>query len=391
MRLARIWKGKRWVIFLRKNKTMANGAKGLKNNKILLITLEYPPFKGGVANYYSNLAEHSENKIIVLDNAKNKLINPKLPFLKWLPSFISLAKSIAQNKIQHVLVGQILPLGTAAYIFSFFRKIKYSMILHGMDFSFVRKNWRKKILARLILKKARNIICASGYTAGLVKEFLGGKYEEKVKVVNPGISQCQMSNVKCLISLNKKYKLEKKIVLLSVGRLVKRKGVDQVLDVLPDVLKKIPNLEYLIIGKGDEINNYKLIINNLNLKDNVRIIEDANDEERDALYGLADIFVLPTREIKGDFEGFGIVYLEANLHGLPVIAGNSGGASDAVVDGVSGLLIEAGDKEELKKAILKLAQNKDLREKLGSQGRERVLREFRWEDKAKLILNLISS
>ncbi len=98
---------------------------------------------------------------------------------------------------------------------------------------------------------------------------------------------------------------------------------------------------------------------------------------------------MPSRDIEGDFEGFGIVYLEANLCGKPVIAGNSGGVKDAVSDGVSGLMVEPENLEGIANAISRLSNDKDLRDKLGSQGKERAIREFSWENQAANLCKII--
>ena len=431
--------------------------------KTLLFTLEYPPFLGGVANYYKNLVQYwpQPSQIFVLNNNENKLICPKLPFLKWLPAFFALWKNIYKNKINHILVGHILPLGTVTYLISKFLKIEYSVILHGMDFSFATKTKRKKILTKLILKNSQHIICANNYTANLVKEFLGDA-SKKITVVNPGISQqSKIKNKEFKINLFNKHNLKNKFVILTVCRFVKRKGVDMVLKSLPQVLKKIKdknfnnksvrsvssdenqwsNLKYIILGSGEEIKNYKTQIKNLKLDKNVIIISNASEEEKNTFYDLSDIFVMPARNIRtqrqnnshtcitsschlylknpstyldtfqnfskksninlcakcksyftaesyGDFEGFGIVYLEANLHKLPVIAGDAGGVRDAVVDGVNGLLVDPNSINDIGDKIIELAQNKNLKNKLGEQGYTRAIKDFNWRNKVKDIYNL---
>ncbi|MBA3047575.1 glycosyltransferase family 4 protein [Patescibacteria group bacterium] len=379
--------------------------------KTLLFTLEYPPFRGGVANYYGNIVKYwpslaktsggklEPNNIFVLHNNDNKLIKNWL-YPKWLTAVWQVWKIIKKEKIDHILVGHIFPLGTVAYFISQITKTPYSVILHGMDFTFALRARRKRNITKRILKNAENIICGNSYTAGLVKKFIGDEYAGKIKVVNPGIESritpqmlCktgQAHNAQRITQIKEKYNLDNKLVLLTVGRLVKRKGVDKVLESLPPVLKKKPNLIYVILGNGPEIGNLKLEIGNWKLEKNVILITDADDESRNAWYKICDIFIMPARNIKGDFEGFGIVYLEANLAGKPVIAGNSGGARDAVENGVNGLLVNPEDINEISNAIIKLAQDENLRKKLGEQGRERSIREFSWEKQAEKIYNCVT-
>ena len=115
------------------------------------------------------------------------------------------------------------------------------------------------------------------------------------------------------------------------------------------------------------------------------MLNQVRDEERNNWYDLCDMFIMPARNINGDYEGFGMVYLEANLAGKPVVAGRSGGVGDAVVDGLNGLLVDPENTGEISRAIVKLARDPELRQKLGRQGRERALNDFNWQKQAKKI------
>ena len=317
-----------------------------------------------------------------MHNNDGKLINNKLPFLKWLPAFWYLWRAVKKEKINHILVGHILPFGIVAYFIAKISGVSYSVFLHGMDLSFALKTKRKKWFAKKILNGSKNIICGNSYTAEMAKNIV--KNGEKVIVINPGGGQSTINNQQSTTELKKKYNLENKVVLLSVGRLVKRKGFDKVIEALQEVLKDASNLIYVIVGNGPEMPN-------VGLKDEVILITDADDEEKNNWYDICDIFIMPAREIAGDFEGFGIVYLEANLAGKPVIAGNSGGVRDAVIDGVNGLLVNPESASGIAAAIIKLARDENLRKKLGEQGRERAIKDFGWKGQARKIYKLLIS
>ncbi|MCX6800171.1 MAG: glycosyltransferase family 4 protein, partial [Candidatus Falkowbacteria bacterium] len=273
--------------------------------KVLLFTLEYPPHYGGVANYYYNLIKFwpEQNDIFVLNNNRSELINSNLFFLKWLPSFKACYLSIKKNRIEHIIVGHILPLRIVAYLFNLFFNIGYSIVLHGMDFPFALKVKRKKFLTRLILSRADNIICVNSYVSKIAKEFLGS--DQKIRIINPGI------NVKENYALKDKekkvlvdqYNLKDKYILLSVGRLVKRKGFDYVIKTLKEVIKEIPNLIYVIIGKGEDENNLKQLITS-DLENKVILLNNVNDNEKRIWYNICNCFIMPARNIDGDFEGF---------------------------------------------------------------------------------------
>jgi phosphatidylinositol alpha-1,6-mannosyltransferase len=262
-----------------------------------------------------------------------------------------------------------------------------------MDLTYALRQPRKKIIAKKILKKADKIICANSYTANLVKDFLGDGYKNKIAVVNPGIDPSEAKHdIKQVSQLKEKYNLYNKIILFSVGRLVKRKGFDMVIDALPDVLTKLPNLVYVIAGAGPDEDYLKQKSSSLEQSglSNIIFLGKISDQEKWAWLNLCDIFIMPAKNINGDFEGFGIVYLEANLTSKPVIAGDSGGVSDAVEDHVNGILIDPESKDAVADGILELALDKRLRNSLGQQGWERAVREFNWDKQIRKIFYLVN-
>ncbi len=353
--------------------------------KTLLITLDYLPQTGGVATYYSKLKEYwpEPDDFEVLDNNNHQLLNKQSRW-PWLRSFATVYKKIKQFKPDHVLVGQILPLGTVCYFLSFVIKIKYSVIIHGMDFTFALKQRRKAKLAKKILQRANTVICGNNYTAGLVKEFIGS-YQSKVRVVNPGIEVKDRNHDGEVAQLQKEYNLENKTVLFSLGRLVPRKGFDNTLK----ALKNSPNLVYVVAGGGPQENDLKELAKPLG--QSVIFLGNLSNEDKWSWLCLCDIFIMPSREIKGDFEGFGIVYLEANSVKKPVIAGDSGGVSDAVKNNLNGLLIDPENIDEISQAITDLANNPEKRLQLGAVGYLRAKNEFNWQKQAQLFFNYIKN
>ena len=358
--------------------------------KTLLFTLEYPPFKGGVANYYGNMAKYwpINEKLAVLDNSKQELISDGCCF-SWLPAVSALNRKLDQAKIDYVLAGQILPLGTAALIVSLFRPLKYGVFLHGMDFSWALKKFRKKWLSYLILKKADKILCANSYVLDKLHE-VWPALSDKAAVFNPGIEGgAPIADQKDLDYLKEKYNLEGKTVLFSLGRLVKRKGFDRVIETLVAMPpEKSQNLVYFIAGKGHREEYLKSLVP-LRFAKKIVFLGALSEREKWAWFHLCDIFLMPSRDITGDFEGFGIVYLEANLCGKPVIAGDSGGIKDAVINGETGLVVNSDNLEEVSAAISVLAENESLRHKLGITGQNRALKDFNWEKRAEEIAEFI--
>jgi phosphatidylinositol alpha-1,6-mannosyltransferase len=358
--------------------------------KTLLFTLEYPPFHGGVANYYGNLAKYwpIEEKLLVLDNNRGEIM-ARNSFLSWWPAIFTLKRKLNQEKIDYLLVGHILPLGTVAYLVSCLRPIKYTVFLHGMDLALALRSERKRFISKLILKRADKIICANTYVQEKLFEFLP-ELAEKTGIVNPGIETgVPDTDPYDLREIKSTYNLEGKTVLLSLGRLVKRKGVDRTIEALAHVSEEESrDLIYFIAGAGPREAYLKKLVP-LRYAKKIIFLGELSDSEKWAWLKLCDIFIMPSRDISGDFEGFGIVYLEANLCGKAVIAGNSGGVRDAVIDGVTGLMVDSDKVDAIGESILRLAKDPILREKLGTQGRDRAVKEFNWEKQALRICQFI--
>lgn len=369
--------------------------------KYLLFTLEYPPFKGGVGNYYKNIVENwPQKKEIKILCQKQKNKNPDIfskslilnyVYPKWILSFWHLARKINKDKIGHVLVGQILPLGTVSYFLSKIMKFEYSVFLHGTDLSFSFKKKRKAKLALKILKNAKYIICTNNYVALKVKNKVGDKYYKKVQVVNPGIkTEITQIDKNIKIDLIKKYNLENKSVILTLGRLVERKGVDMVIESIDLIEKQIKNFCYIVAGDGPYKKELEKIKSKLSpeQKDKVIFLGEVSEAEKWALIDICDLFIMVSRNIKGDYEGFGIVYLEANLLAKPVVAGGGGGEEDSVNE-KSGIKVNPLSKNEIANAIIKLIIDNDLRIELGKTAQRRAINEFNWEIQSEKLFNIL--
>lgn len=340
--------------------------------KTLLITCEYPPFKGGVANYYGQLVANwptlEAPTVWEIKGSWWRLIPRLLRYWREYPEAL-------------LIVGHILPLGTAAWLASRFRKGKYVVVLHGMDFTFAHKKRRKAFLSKLILTEAKKIIAANSYVAALISERYPN-LSSKITVVNPGISSAGRPDQENLAPfLREKYQLYNKVILLTLGRLVARKGVDNTIKALSKLEPgERAGLAYVVVGSGPEEANLRRLAEETGVA--VIFTGSVSEDEKWSWLNLCDILIMPAREIDGDFEGFGIVYLEANLNGKPVIAGRSGGVSDAVADGISGLLVDPEDQKAIAAAIKILSTDLEQREKLGVLGRARALENFSWKKKA---------
>src|SRR3989344_293024 len=374
--------------------------------KSLLVTLDYPPQVGGVAVYYEHLAnEFPDGSALVLTVAEGNgkkiqetpgvirrllLFKSNLIWPKWLPLLWQIWKIVRQNKIKLIQVGQILPVGTAVYILNKFLKIPYMVYCHGMDVMMAAQSLRKKILARKILKNAEFIAANSEFTKEKILEY--GVRPQDVAVVYPCPNMRLFRKVtpQEIDALKNKYNLRGKKIILTAGRLVERKGHDVVLGALHKLKESVPEAHYVIIGEGPMEEAVKQMVKTLGLEDSVSLIGKVSDYELAAWYEICDVFVMISRQLKNeDAEGFGIVYLEANMFGKPVIAGKSGGVAEAVLDNETGILVEPTDQYEIISAMEKLLKNPEEARQLGENGRRRVENEFQWEKQAEPLIERI--
>ncbi|MDJ0581314.1 glycosyltransferase family 4 protein [Crocosphaera sp.] len=257
-------------------------------------------------------------------------------------------------------------------------EIPYSVFAYGLElFSPVYnrfQNWREKDL-----KQAKAIYGVSLPTCQLVETIVGE--ETPVHVAYPGVNA--ISNYEAIISLAKdlreQFHLQDQLVLLTVARLIPRKGVDFVLKSLPKLLAEFPHVHYFIIGSGKEKEALQKLTQSLQLNQ-VYFMGQVDELTKQAFYELCDLFVMPNRTLaQTDWEGFGIVFLEAALAGKPSIGGDNGGVKDAVMADVTGLLVDTSEAEPTYQAIRQLLLDQPLRLKMGQAALERVQQDFTWE------------
>jgi phosphatidylinositol alpha-1,6-mannosyltransferase len=182
-------------------------------------------------------------------------------------------------------------------------------------------------------------------------------------------------------------------VILSVGNLVARKGHDMVIRALPRLRLIVPEVTYLIVGQGSYRTQLENLARSLGIRDCVIFAEWVSAEDLPDIYALSDVFVMPSREQLEacDVEGFGLVFLEASACAKPVVGGRSGGIPDAISDGVTGLLVNPYEPEDIANALARLLTDNSLAIRLGQQGRFRVIKHFAWARIADQVQGILQS
>ncbi len=319
--------------------------------KILFLTRKYPPQTGGMENQSYNLIKNfkelnGENNTFVIANKKgNKFLIFFLPY-----SFFKALYIIWKNKITHLHLSDGL-LAFEGYLIKKLTGVKTAITIHGLDITYKNKIYQN--LIPYSVSKLDKLICVSNNTK---KECIKkGIPKEKIVVIPNGINPEEFIINKPKKQLRKKLesklnlKLENKKILLTVGRLIKRKGVEWF--VLNVMTKLKDNYIYLIAGEGEERENIEKAIEKNRLQEKVFLLGKVNKEMLKLLYNSADLFIMPNIKVRGDAEGFGIVALESGSCGLPVIASNIEGLSDAVINGETGWLVEEKNAERFVEKI----------------------------------------
>lgn len=374
--------------------------------KTQLVTLEFPPQSGGVSRYLYKLAINlppDQIQVLVPPCSGDQQFDQVQPFKifrqslisnnpliwpKWIFSYGQVKELIKKHSIKHIIVSHVLPMGTVAYMVNKKFGTPYTVICHGMDVLSALKKWRKKQLMIKVLNNASQIVVNSQYTASLIRGL--ENWQGKIVVITPGTDILNQPSGIEIADLRDKYKLADKKILLTVGRLVPRKGHDLVIKALSKLTEQFSDLVYLIVGEGPAKNDLIQLASSLQLKEKVIFTGEAPNNYLPAFYKLSDIFINVEKQIEEDVPGFGIVFLEANAFSKPVIGGRSGGAKEAVVHEKTGLLVDPNDLENISQAITRLLQDNDFARKLGEQGKQRVIDEFSWSQRAEKLKELLS-
>lgn len=284
------------------------------------------------------------------------------------------------HKCQNVIFGASAPLGLLAKSLRKAGAKHIVALTHGHEVWWARMPLFSAALRR-IGAQADQMTYLGEFTRGAVANVLLREDHSKLVHLPPGVDLTRFTPGIKSVELQKKWGIDDAPVIVSIGRLVARKGSDQLIKAMPDVLQRFPKSKLLLVGTGNYQKRLEKLVRNLKVQDSVIFAGRVEHELLPDYYRLGDIFAAPCRSRYGglEVEGLGIVYLEASACGVPVIAGKSGGAPDAVLDGKTGLLVDGRDHREVGAAVIKLLSDQPLRQKMGVDGRVWMEQLWSWE------------
>lgn len=299
---------------------------------------------------------------------------------KFFPDLLNTWLWAAKVRADIIHCGDLFPQGLACVVLKKALRIPYVAYCHGEEVTQIDYRRFQPRMRNLVYRSADAVIAANEFArSNLVR--IGVPLQRIFKIL-PGVDIENFVPRAAREDLVRRYGLAGKVVLLSVSRLVERKGHAQVLKALARLRESVPDFHYLIVGDGPEWQRIEGLIRELGLEGRVSMAGKVAAEELTDFYNCCDLFVLANRDIEGDVEGFGMVFLEANACGKPVLGGRTGGTSEAVIEGATGLLVDPESLDEIAAALTRLLSSAELRGRLGNQGLARARADFAWHTRA---------
>jgi len=362
----------------------------------LFITNDFGPRAGGIETFVHGLIERlPKGSVIVYTSAQPnaaefdakwlqdfgvEVIRNRSKILLPTPSVIkSCQKIISNRKLSKVAFGAAAPLGVMARAMRRAGAQTIVALTHGHEV------WWSKVppFTLAIRHMSRNldaIAYLGNYTKGEISKALRKSDVSKLVQIAPGIDVEHFVPTDSS-KLRAELGLTNKSVIISVGRLVHRKGQDKLIASLPAIKAAVPNVHLVLVGVGPRQAYLEKLAVKLRVADCVTFIGRINYAELPKYICVGDIFAMPSRSrfFGLEVEGLGIVYLEASACGLPVVGGSSGGAPDAVLVGETGVVVDGTKTLEIAEACIELLNNPELCALMGANGRAWIIENWRWE------------
>ena len=368
---------------------------------LLIIGIDFTPCSGGIGSYTKELStflSKEDNVTVLATGISNARVfdhgcsyriirTPSIPILRHIALFAYVPWLLWRHEIDAVLhIVWITAL--ISHLWSCLLPVPYFVSVHGTEIRDDKISWRRRLKGYLkgwrilALRKAKGIFPVSHFSARLVMSL--GIEQSGIEVMLNGVDTERFKPNASHHNENKQKKL------LTVARLDLNKGHDYVLKALSMLKEQGLTPNYTIVGQGHEEMRLRQMVQDLGLEGQVVFTGFIPGNKLPAIYTFSDIYVMASREIPGRLdlvEGFGISFLEASASGLPVVAGNSGGVSDAVHHGKTGLLVNPDNPEDIASAIKGLLIDEDLAKCLGNEGRRWAETQMSWEHVAERMVN----
>ena len=364
--------------------------------EVVLVANNFPPVRGGSGAVYANLARCVAPRMLVLaariNYADGMAPYPvrRLPLLRTTmeerrPAFGKLpmiARDVlirgrlvwsvlraVRRGVRAVCVGELMGSGWLLQVLRLAPGIRTLVYVHGEEITTDDPYDPGCVRRRRALKAAGRIVVVSRFTQRAVLAMLGEQMSPRIVLVENGVDTTRFVPAPRQAELIGRYGLEGRFVFITVCRLLEKKGVDRALEAFAQLLREQPETRYLVVGSGPYETELRALSTSLGIDHAVAFAGNVAEHELVAHYRLGDVFIMPNRKLAdGDTEGFGLVFLEANGCGLPVIAGQDGGSVDAVTHDENGLVVDGNSVPAILDAMRRLRTDDALRGRLARLG-----------------------
>jgi phosphatidylinositol alpha-1,6-mannosyltransferase len=364
--------------------------------KVLFVTNDFGPRAGGIETFIIGLIERRAfaSTIVYTSAQANsheydqmwerkygvKVIRDSSRILLPTPRVARrISALIKAEEISVAAFGAAAPLGLLAHSMKRSGIVRIVALTHGHEVW-----WAKVFPFNLLLRRIGTGVDSLTYLGEYTRQMISRPLTQSAKSamikIAPGIDTDHFSP-RNSDNLRQSLQLSQKKVIVCVARLVHRKGQDKLIDAMPSILKSISNAHLLIVGQGPYQSKLVKRVKKLGLEESVTFVGRINYEQLPEYICAGDLFAMPSRSRFGglEVEGLGIAYLEASACGLPVIAGSSGGAPDAVVVGKSGVVVNGTDITAIAKTVIKFLRDPEGSQQMGQFGRKWVVEKWRWQ------------
>ena len=347
----------------------------------LIVTRSYPPEIGGIQNLMwgltNELSKHHMLKVFADYHEHHKEFDEKTSFSIERVGGIKIFRKYRKAHLIHEFIKQNKIEGLIADHWKSLELIKTNKkkicLIHSKEINHKKRtNLNKRVLN--VLNNVDIVVANSKFTKNLAIQC--GVDESKIIVINPGINPVQELNKKTMHKVEGLLK-HKSPRLITVSRYDKRKNHEKVIMALRNLKQIYPNIIYICVGYGDEEENIKKLIEELDLKEQVMFFKGISNELKNSLLAKSNIFVMPSIIYKKSVEGFGIAYVEAAQYGIPSIGGIDGGAADAIDHEKTGLICDGNDLDAIYSSINSMIENNKYLE-YGKAARENSTK-FEWD------------
>jgi phosphatidylinositol alpha-1,6-mannosyltransferase len=306
-----------------------------------------------------------------------------------LANCLRLSKIIRRQQVSDVHAATLLPEGFLAWMIEALIGRRYLVFIHGEELAVAASSRQLSWMANRVISGADRIIANSKNTRELILRRWPA-CEAKVAVVTPGVDTAQFKPADHNAQVRQRLGWTGRRVILTVGRLQARKGHDRLIEALPLIRRDIPDVLYAIVGSGERQQELQSLAEKHGVIDHVKFHGALADQELIECYQQCDLMALPNREINGDIEGFGMVLLEAQACGRPVLAGISGGTAETLRDGETGRLVACDHAEPLANVLVEMLSDADKLDRMGVAARQWAIARFDWPNVAALANEVFS-